>query len=54
MSNKTIAEIKIKLRGDGVFDIYTRDNGLVASHGSIDSTADEVKKLLDFYKGLSK
>ena len=47
MSNETIKnfDIKIKLRGDNVYDLYLNGNH-VASRGSCEGILDEVKQVV--------
>lgn len=45
MNNETVHEIKIKVRGDRVFDLYV-DNAWVVSKGYYENIADEVRKVL--------
>jgi hypothetical protein len=46
MNNKTKLEIKIKLRGDNVFDIYVNRKH-VASRGSVEGVLEELKTLME-------
>ena len=45
MNNKTILEIKIKQRGDGVYDLYINGDWKV-SRGHYESILDEVRNLI--------
>lgn len=45
MNNKTILEIKIKQRGDGVYDLYV-NNCWKASRGHYENILDEVRKVI--------
>ena len=47
MNNKTVKEfnIKIKLRGDNVYDLYL-DGEWVASRGACDNIVDEVRNVV--------
>ncbi len=52
MNNETIHEYKIKLRGDGVYDIYV-DDVHMCSKGSFKSVIEELKTIMleaDDYK----
>lgn len=44
-NNETQFEVKIKLRGDDVFDIYADDKWVV-SRGHIDNVLDELRVIL--------
>lgn len=44
-NNETQFEVKIKLRGDDVFDIYV-DGKWVVSRGHIDNVLDELRVIL--------
>ena len=46
MNNKTEIEIKIKLKGDGVYDIYVNKEWAV-SRGSLDNVIMEVRRILE-------
>ena len=46
MNNKTKFEIKVKLRGDGVFDIYVNRKHIV-SRGSVEGVLEELKTLME-------
>ena len=43
MNNKTILEVKIKQRGDGVYDLYINEEWIV-SRGHYENILEEVKK----------
>lgn len=43
MNNKTVLEIKIKQRGDGVYDLYV-NNCWKASRGHYENILEEVRK----------
>ena len=43
MNNKTILEVKIKQRGDGVYDLYINGEWIV-SRGHYENILEEVKK----------
>ena len=45
MNNETIHEYKIKLRGDGVYDLYI-DKVWVVSRGSYENILEELRKLM--------
>lgn len=45
MNNKTMYEVKIKLRGDGVYDLYL-DGKWMASKGSYESIANEFCEIM--------
>lgn len=45
MNNKTVHEYKIKLRGDGVYDIYV-DGNFIISKGSITSAVKELEVIM--------
>ena len=44
-NNETVHEYKIKLRGDGVYDLYV-DKTLMANKGSIESVVNELKVIM--------
>lgn len=46
MNNETRHEYKIKLRGDGVYDIYI-DNVHMCSKGNITSAVKELETMMD-------
>lgn len=45
MNNETQHEVKIKLRGDNVYDLYVNDQWVV-SRGCYENIADEVRGVL--------
>lgn len=45
MNNKTMEELKIKHRGDGVYDIYLNGNW-VASRGHYENVLDEIRSII--------
>lgn len=45
MNNKTILEIKIKQRGDGVYDLYLNGDWQ-ASRGHYENILDEVRNVI--------
>lgn len=45
MNNKTVLEIKIKQRGDGVYDLYINGDWK-ASRGHYESVLDEIRNII--------
>ena len=45
MNNKTILELKIKQRGDGVYDLYLNDKWQV-SRGCYENILDEARNIV--------
>ena len=45
MNNKTILEIKIKQRGDGVYDLYVNGDWVI-SKGHYENILDEVRNII--------
>lgn len=50
MNNKTILDVRIKLRGDNVYDLYI-DGKWVASRGCYENILDEAKKEIERIDG---
>lgn len=46
MSNETVQEFKIKLRGDHIYDLYV-DGQWVASRGHYENILDELRKEIE-------
>ena len=46
MANKTVHNFTIKLRGDGVYDLYV-DKQWVVSRGSYENMLDELRKVME-------
>ena len=53
MNNKTILEVKIKQRFDGVYDLYVNGEW-VASRGHYENILDEVRKAIEFIDNNTK
>ena len=53
MSNKTVLEIKIKQRENGLYSLYV-NNELVVSRGCYENILDEARKEIQRIDGITK
>ena len=53
MNNKTILEVKIKQRFDGVYDLYVNGEW-IASRGHYENILDEVRSAIEFIDNNTK
>lgn len=53
MNNKTILEVKIKQRFDGVYDLYVNGEWM-ASRGHYENILDEVRSAIEFIDNNTK